>query len=181
MSNLSEIGASKVGASVSLIANPVLVVEVRAPHLRYVVECLDKDGNPKWSEDFENLVTTGGKDFLLDTFFAGSAYTAAWYLGLLNGTPAATDTAATHAGWTEANPYTGNRPALAWSAASAGSKAATTVSYSITAAGPTTVTGAFTASANTGTTGTLYSAGNFSASRSVVAGDTLNVSLTLSV
>ena len=40
--------------------------------------------------------------------------------------------------------------------------------------------GAFIASANTGTSGVLYSAGDFSASRAVANGDTLNVTVTVS-
>ena len=52
--------------------------------------------------------------------------------------------------------------------------------YAITLAGPTTVAGAFVCSVNTGTSGTLYSAGDYSVSRSVVSGDTLNTTLTVS-
>ncbi len=155
---------------------------LESPHIRYQVECRGADGELKWLEDFENTVVTGGADDLLDKYFAGSAYTAAWYLGLKGtGTAAATDTLASHGTWSEVNPYTGNRPALAFAAASARSKVATAISYSITVAGPTTVAGAFTASVNTGTAGILYSAGDFATSRSVVSGDTLTVTLTVSV
>ena len=42
------------------------------------------------------------------------------------------------------------------------------------------IAGAFIASANTGTSGVLYSAGDFSASRAVANGDTLNVTVTVS-
>ena len=153
-----------------------------APHFHYAFECRGADGELKWTEDFENTVVTGGADDLLDKYFAGSAYTAAWYLGLKGtGTAAATDTLASHGTWVEVNPYTGNRPALSFASASARSKVATAVSYSITLAGPTTVAGAFTSSVNTGTAGILYSAGDFATSRSVVSGDTLNCTLTVSV
>ncbi|WP_322470291.1 hypothetical protein SOM08_06195 [Hydrogenophaga sp. SNF1] len=153
----------------------------KAPRFIYEVECVGADGQVKWTERIENLVTTVGKTDLIDKYFKGSAYTAAWYLGLKGtGTAAVGDTLASHAGWAEVNPYTGNRPAITFGTTAAGSNTATAVSFSITVAGPTTVAGAFVASVNTGTSGLLYSAGDFAVSRSVVAGDTLNVTLTVS-
>jgi hypothetical protein len=75
-------------------------------------------------------------------------------------------------------PYSGNRPAITFGTTAAGSNTAAAVSYSITASA--TVAGAFVASVNSGTSGKLYSAGDFAAARSVVSGDTLNVTLTVS-
>ena len=107
--------------------------------------------------------------------------TAAWFLGLKGaGTAVVGDTLVTHASWAEVNPYTGNRPAITFGTTAAGSNTATAVSFAITLAGPTVVAGAFTSSVATGTAGTLYSAGDFAASRSVVSGDTLNVTITVS-
>lgn len=151
----------------------------QAPRFRYQVECIAPDGAVRWSEDITNLVTTAGKTDLIDKYFKGTTYTAAWFLGLKGtGSAAVGDTLASHAGWAEVNPYTGNRPAITFGTTSAGSNTATAVSYSIT--GTATVAGAFVASVNTGTAGTLYSAGDFASSRSVVNGDTLNVTLTVS-
>lgn len=156
------------------------VENVKAPKFKYAFECFDAQGNLKWSETIENLVTTAGKNDILDKYFKGSSYTAAWYLGLKGtGTIAAGDTLASHAGWSELTPYSGNRPAITFGTTSSGSNTATAVSYSIT--GTATVAGAFVASVNTGTSGILYSASDFGASRSVVNGDTLNVTLTVSV
>jgi hypothetical protein len=163
------------------------MAELADAHGRYVVECLDADGNVKWTEEIENLVVTAGKNNLLDNFFAGSAYTAAFYLGLVDGgsapTYAAADTMASHAGWTENTGYSNStRPAVSWNAASAGSKASSAVSFNINATG--TIAGAFltTNSAKSGTSGTLYSAGSFTGgNRSVASGDTLNVTYTASV
>lgn len=167
-----------VHASAGLITNPDLAEEVRAPRFVYEVECLGADGEVKWTERFENLVTTVGKNDTIDKYFKGSAYTAAWYLGLKGtGTAAVGDTLASHGGWSEVNPYSGNRPAITFGTTSAGSNTATAVSYSIT--GTATVAGAFIASANTGTSGILYSAGDFAVSRSVVNGDALNVTVTV--
>ena len=150
----------------------------------YTVECFDSEGNLKWAEEFKNLVVTAGKNFMLDTTFSGTTYSAAWYLGLVDGASSPTynaaDTMSSHAGWTELTDYSeSTRPAPTWSSASSGSKATTATSFSINGSG--TVAGAFMTTDNTksGTTGTLFSAGNFSGgSRTVASGDTLNVTYT---
>lgn len=153
---------------------------LKAPSIVYKFQCFDKDGNLKWEDEFHNLVTTAGKTDIIDKYLKGSAYTATWYLGLCGaGTKAVGDTLASHAGWTEATPYVGNRPTITWGTTSSGSNTATAVSISINATA--TVAGAFVASVNTGTSGVLYSAGDFAVSRSVASGDTLNVTPTLSV
>lgn len=155
---------------------------------RYVVECRDKNGNLKWSDHFDNLVTTVGKNDALDKYLSGSAYTAAWYLGLIGITGysaiAAGDTAASHAGWTEAAGYSqASRPTAAFATAAGGSKALSSAAvFSINA--DTTIKGCFLISNATksGTTGILYSAGLFSGGDKVVQnGDTLNVSYTASL
>jgi len=153
----------------------------------YNVQCVGPDGQVKWTDSIKNLVVTVGKNDLLDKYFAGSAYTAAWYMGLVDGastpTYAAGDTLASHAGWTESTAYSGsNRATVAWNAASAGSKASTATSFSINATA--TIAGALltVTQVRATTTGVLYSAGSFSGgNRSVVNGDTLNVTYTASV
>lgn len=147
----------------------------------YKVECRDAAGNLKWTDDFKNTVVTQGKNNMLDTYFAGISYTAAWYMGLVDGasTPSysATDTLLTHAGWTENTDYTGNRAAVSWNAASGGSKVTTPTAFSIT--GTATIAGALMCTVATGTSGILYSVGNFTGgSRAVASGDTLNVTYT---
>lgn len=152
----------------------------------YRVECVRADGSIAWSDTFSNLVTTVGKNFALDTVLGGSAYTAAWYLGLIDSTSysavAAGDTASSHAGWTEFTGYSNStRPAPSWGAAASGSKASTATSFSVNASG--TIKGAILISNSTkgGTTGTLYSAGLFTGGDKVVSsGDTLNVTYTAS-
>lgn len=166
-------------AVAGMVSRPGRAELLAAPHLMYKVECIGRDGKVKWTMRFHNLVTTVGKNDLLDKYFKGSSYTAAWYLGLKGtGSAAAGDTLASHAGWSEVTPYSGNRPAITYGTSSSGSNTATAVSYTINAGA--TVAGAFIASANTGTSGTLYSAGDFAASRTVVSGDTLNVTMTVS-
>ena len=177
---MKEVIGAGDGMAAGLVANSGFGEELGAPHFNYLVECFDKDGNLKWSELIKNLVTTEGKNDILDKYFKGSAYTAAWYLGLKGtGSAAAGDTLASHSGWSEVTPYSGNRPAITFGTTSSGSNTATAVSYSINATA--TVAGAFLSSVNTGTSGKLYSAGDFAASRSVVSGDTLNVTPTVSV
>ena len=98
---------------------------------RFSAVCRDASGVELWREEFDNLVTTLGKNLLLDQGLAGAAYTAAEFMGLISSTSfsaiAAGDTMASHAGWLEAGstnaPTYANRLSAAWSAASAGVKA----------------------------------------------------------
>lgn len=144
---------------------------------------------PLWADECHNTVMTGGKNDLLDKYFAGSGYTAAWYLGLISSVSysaiAAADTMSSHSGWTEAgatNAPNYSSPAaratMAFSAASGGSKAlSSALAYTMSGAG--TLKGAFatTVSTKDGTTGILYSAGLFSGGDRVVASsDVVNVS-----
>lgn len=177
---------SVVTLSNGLVSNPSVGEESRVIG-RYYAECIGADGEVKWTEDFNNLVVNVGKNAMLDTYLAGSSFTTGTvYMGLkAAGTAAAADTMSSHAGWSELN-ITANRGTLSFSSASAGSKASSAaVSFAITAAGPTTVAGVFVVVGGTNaisnTTGTLFSAGDFATSRSVVSGDTLNVSYTVSV
>lgn len=160
-------------------------------HGRYRVVCTDADGNEKWVEEFDNLVFNAGKADMLDKYFAGSAYTAAWFMGLIGSSPTfnAADTSASHAGWTEDTNYSsGTRVAPSWAAATGtgggsgsagtGSKATTATAFSMNAT--TTIYGVFLTTLNTksGTTGITLSGGAFGASRSVASGDTLSVTYT---
>lgn len=163
----------------------------RAPIREIIAVARDLDSielEAKWQDEFRNLVTTGGKNDALDKYFAGSAYTAAWYLLLIGSTGysaiAAGDTMASHAGWTESAAYSNaTRPSLAFSAASSGSKA-TSAAAAFNINATDTIKGAATTTVSTksGTTGILYSAGLFTGGdRAVANGDTLSVSGTWSL
>ena len=157
---------------------------------RFHVECI-RDGKTIWEDVIENLVTTVGKNDILDKYLAGAAYTQTIRMGLKGvGAAVVGDTQASHASWLEqglANlpTYTGNRPSPAFSGASAGVKATSAaVSFAITGTG--TVGGCFINNGGSATkddtTGVLFSAGDFSGgSRAVISGDTLNVTYSLAV
>jgi hypothetical protein len=183
---------SKDVASSSLIAGGSAADSTSAKGV-YKIQCHDKDGNLKWEDEAPNLVVNEGLQDMNAKYFTGTTYTAAWYLGLYGSgatnSPAAGDTMSSHAGWTEVTAYSqATRPACTFGTPttanpSVATNSASPASFSIN--GTTTVGGAFLTSNNTkgGTTGILYSAADFSApgDRSVVSGDTLSVSYTLSL
>lgn len=157
----------------------------------FTVQCFDKDGSLKWEAQEHNLVVNEGLKFMNDTFFRGAAYTAAWFLGLISGpgagnTYAAGDTLASHAGWTEFTNYVGNRGSLVLDAATLADPSVATnstpLAFTITGGGGV-VAGAFVTDVDTGTVGTLFSVSNFQSpgDRTVVSGDTLNVTYTFSL
>ena len=159
----------------------------------FTVQCVDKDGNVKWTAEKHNLVVNVGLKDMNDKYFTGSSYTAAWYIGLYGSAstnnPAAGDTMSSHAGWTEVTDYSqSNRPTATFAAATTAdpsviTNSASPATFSMNAT--TTVGGAFLTSNNTkgGTTGILFSASDFQApgDRSVVSGDTILVTYTFSL
>lgn len=160
---------------------------------RFKVECFDKDGNLKWAIESKNLVVNVGLKYMAGAALAAETQVTTWYLGLYgagaSNTPAASDTASSHAGWTEITPYSNaTRPAATFAAATTANPSVVTnsaspASFSINATA--TVGGAFLISDSTkgGTTGTLFSAADFQSpgDRNVVNGDTLNVTYTFSL
>ena len=162
-------------------------------HGEYKLECIDKDGNVKWSMDGKNLVVNEGLQDMNTKYFTGSTYTAYWYIGLYGAAasndPTANDTAALHPGFTEIVPYSNaTRPACTFGTATTADPSVITNSlnkaaFNINATA--TVGGAFLISNNTksGTTGVLFSASDFQApgDRVVASGDVLNVTYTFSL
>jgi hypothetical protein len=148
----------------------------------YHVQCFAPDGSLRWTEEVPNLVVNVGLNDLLDKYFKGSTYTAAWFVGLKGaGTIAAGDTLASHGGWSELTGYTGDRKALTLGSVSAQSvnNSASKASFAINATA--TVAGAFLCTVTSGTGGILYGAADFSVARSVLSGDTLEVTATLTM
>lgn len=139
-------------------------------------------------EVFSNIITTVGKNDLLDKYLLGSAYTQTIRMGLKGtGTAVAGDTQASHAGWLEqglanAPTYTGNRKTVTMGSAAAGVSTSPTQAFAITSSG--TVFGCFINNGGSATidntTGVLFSAGDFTGGSKVVVNlDTLNVVYTL--
>ena len=151
------------------------------------VQCLDADGNVKWTEEFPNLVVNTGLQYLNTQVFKGVTYTAAWYMGLVNtgATYAGGNTMLSHSGWTENVGYSqAARPTMVFGTATTADPSVITSTATVFSINATSViAGAFltTDSTKSGTAGTLFSAGNFTVGdRSVVTGDTLNVTYTFS-
>lgn len=151
----------------------------------FTITCHDKDGNEKWVGIAPNLVTNVGLQSMNTQFFTGSAYTAAWYVGLVNGTAASTtysggDTLSSHTGWTENSSYTGSRKAATFGAATLAdpsniNNSSSTASFTMNATA--NIAGAFLCNVASGTSGLLFSAADFQSpgDRSVVSGDVLNI------
>jgi hypothetical protein len=159
----------------------------------FTVRCHDKNGNLKWEQKSHNLVVNVGLAYVNTTFFKGSGYTAAWYIGVYgpasSNNPSSTDTMASHAGWTEVTAYSNaTRPAATFGAATTAdpsviANSAAPAQFLINASA--NVGGAFLTSGDTpgGTSGVLFSASDFAApgDRVVQNGDVLSVTYTFSL
>jgi hypothetical protein len=184
-------------ASVDLVSAGIQMNKVAGENMsakgRFIVECFDKDGSLKWREDNDNLVVNVGLQDMNTQYFKGSAYTALWYVGLYGAAatnnPAAGDTMASHAGWTENTTYSNaTRPQAVFGTATTANPSVISNSASVAVFninGTTTIGGAFLVNNSTkgGTTGTLFSASDFQSpgDRAVVSGDTLNVTYQFSL
>jgi hypothetical protein len=156
-------------------------------------QCFDKDGNLKWEDAAKNLVVNVGLQDMNAKYFSGSSYTAAWYIGLVDGpnagnTYAAGDTLASHGGWTENTDYSGtDRIAAVFGTATTADpsvidNSGSVAVFSIT--GTATIAGAFltVTQSNASTSGLLFSVSAFTGGdRAVINGDTLNVTYEFSL
>lgn len=192
---LVEKGGSEMGAEALLAGETALdtsryrnyAVKVKT---QYHVEVLGPNGAIKWAEDFENLVTTAGLNALLDASFKSGSVSPTWFIGLVDGADVPEfllgDTLAEHAGWIENTDYSETeRPAFTPGTIVQGSvdNVDNRGIVSINADAKT-IAGCFLANDDTkgGSTGTLYGVGTFTGgNREVDDGDTLRVTLTLSV
>jgi len=158
----------------------------------FTVVCTDKDGNTKWEVTEHNLVVNQGLQNMNAVYFAGTAATSTWYLGLVTGpgsgtTYAVGDTLASHPGWTEFTNYAGTRMTASFGTPTTANpsvitNSSTPASFTISGAGGV-VAGAFLCSVTTGTSGILFSGSDFQSpgDRTVVSGDTLAVTYTFSL
>ena len=158
--------------------------------------CRDKDGNLKWQAESKNLVVNAGLAYMAGTALTSVTQITSFFLGLYgagaSNTPAAGDTMASHAGWTEVTAYSNaNRIAATFVTATTANPSVVTNTASpavFNINGTATVGGAFLvggtgSSTKGGTTGTLFSAADFGSpgDRNVVNSDTLSVTYTFSL
>jgi hypothetical protein len=156
-------------------------------------KCFDKDGKLKWEDSAKNLVVNVGLQDMNTQYFKGSSYTAAWYIGLVDGpnsgnTYAAGDTLASHAGWTENTGYSGsNRITATFGTATTADPSVIDNSGSVAVfaiTGTATIAGAFLTDVQSkaSTSGLLFSVSAFTGGdRAVISGDTLNVTYEFSL
>ena len=189
----TETSKAQDSVSASLVTNKGAAERVGAGGV-FTVTCVGADGVEKWSDTFHNLVVNQGLQDMNSKYFQGSGYTAAWYLGLVQGpgsgtTYAAGNTLASHSGWTELVPgtaYTGNRKAVTFGTATTADPSVIDNSGSPSSfamlVNSTVVAGAFLCSVASGTSGVLFSAGDFTGGdKTVDSGDTLNVTYSFSL
>lgn len=159
----------------------------------FIAKCYDSEGNLKWESRTPNLVVNQGLQDMNSKYFLGSGYTATWYIGIYgaasSNNPAASDTAALHAGWTEVTNYSqSTRPVATFASPTSAdpsviTNSASPATFSINAT--VTIGGAFLISNNTkgGTSGILFSASDFQSpgDRAMVSGDSLLVTYQFSL
>ena len=177
-------GTIGVGAALEMRTGIGLALRLKQ---HYKVECI-RGGKVIWTEEFDNMVTTAGAAKYLDATLKTGLSTPAWYVGLKgSGTPAISDTMGSHPSWAELTPYS-NTTRPTWVPGTISGTSTVTIDNSASKAvfninASATVYGAFMVDNSTkgGTTGTLLGVGDFAASRAVLDGDTLNVTVTNSL
>lgn len=176
-----------VGAS--LVAGAPIAEECHAIGV-YDIECHSPKGDLRWSFQVPNLVTTAGKNKLLDATLKSGLALPAWFLGLITGPGTGTtynvaDTSASHVGWTENVDYAeATRPALVLGAIAGGSVNNSAAKAVFTLSAPATIAGAFLidSAVKGGVTGTLYSASDsINGDKSGGLLDTITVTYTASI
>lgn len=171
-------------AAIGRVFGRARVHDTFRPAMHWHIECV-RDGEVIWIEDGLNLIVDTGINDALDKWLKGSGYTAAFYVGLTDGTPTpdAADTMSSHSGWAEVTAYDeSTREALTLGSVASKTVSNTASKASFTISGTTTVGGAFltTDSTKGGTSGTLISVKAFTGGdRSVVDDDVLNVTVTV--
>ena len=151
------------------------------------VKCVRRDGTVRWQKRVKNGIVNQGLNKLLNRMFHLDALAAAWYLDLINtgATLAATDTYATHGGWTYSSAYS-NATRPVWAPASSTAQSSTntsTVDFTIngtaTINGIAVVAGSSTKGDTASGSGELWATGSFpGGEQPVVNGDTLKMTYT---
>lgn len=159
------------------------------PKGKYLVEVFRR-GELIDSVEFDNGITDAGKDNLLDVMFHAATQTSTWYIGLIDNSGFSalsdSDTHDSHAGWSENTDYdetTREEYVEAASSSQAITNSASVAEFTMNAT--VTLKGMFLASlstkGSTSSSGVLWSTGAFSSTLSVISGDLVRVTYTLSV
>lgn len=135
--------------------------------------------------DAFNDINNVGKNMIFNVMFNGSTQSTLWYIGLIGNSGFSslnvTDTAASHAGWTESTVYSqANR--VTWTSGTAAAQTITNASPAIfDFTGSDTINGIFIIDNNTkgGTSGNMWSTALFTTAVPVINGDELKVTYTL--
>jgi hypothetical protein len=159
----------------------------------YTAKCFDANGNLRWSDEFPNLVTTQGLQYMNTQVFTGQNYNATWYIGLVNRVDASAiyrknDTLDDHPGWVEFTGALINRKKVSFGPAvkatpstidNSGTVNDTT--YFVMSEGDNYIAGAFLANADIGSSGVLFSVGNLvGGTRKVYTMDYIYITYTFS-
>jgi hypothetical protein len=154
-----------------------------APRTYWMREAHDKDGNFLWRDDGPNVVFDAAISDILEVYFRDGTKKPQWFIGLINspGQLLASDTMASHPGWTENVNYNNStRRAAQFSPVSG--KQITTVAnkavFTMTGVGGN-IYGTFLASDSTkgGNVGILYAAAPFATgAKNLAATDVLTIS-----
>lgn len=152
---------------------------------RFVVDCLDEQGDVLWHETIANDPTLVGLTTILQDYFNAGTQKPNWYMGLIDGATYTSvspeDTMASHPGWTELTSYTAaTRPAYAGIAIANGvmrNNTAAQFQFNSNAQ----VRGIFLVShsAKGGTSGVLWNRGIFTVVRTLGPSQTLHVTYLL--
>jgi len=147
----------------------------------YTIECIDKDGNVKWTEEVHNIIPTDAQNYFITASITGGTRYTTWYVGIYtnNYAPVASDTMATFAASaSEVTTYDESaRPTFTPGSVASGLVTNYDNAAEFTLNADATVRGGFIASSSTkgGTTGLLLSAALFASARSVLNGEGLRV------
>lgn len=182
MSNLSL--NQSVGCSVQR-ANGNLFNEF-SPKGKFHIEIHRKDGTIE-KFDITNGITNVGKNMLLGVMFHGDTPSTTWYIGLVDNAGfsafSASDTSASHAGWTESSAYSESVRQTWTAGAASGQSITNSVALTFTCNTNSTVLhGVFVIDVSTkgGSTGNLWSTAAFNSNVSCNSGDLVKVTYTVS-
>jgi hypothetical protein len=147
----------------------------------YTIECIDKQGNVKWTEVVENIVPTAAQDHIISAALLSGVRYANWYVGIFGNdyTPLAADTMSsfiTSAGEIITYDET-TRPAFTPDAVAAGLLSNFDAPAEFTFNDDDDVYGGFICSSSVKSSGSgmLLSAAQFTSPRSVLDGEGLRV------